>query len=92
MAQKIVRIEDADGFGKITGPCGDTMEVFLRIKDNMIVDAMFTTDGCGTTIVCGTMVTELARGMDIEAASKINAEKVLAELGGKKNRRKNFER
>ena len=76
------RIENADGYGKVTGSCGDTMEIFIRIKDDLIVDARFITDGCGTSMVCGCTVTELAKNKHINEAGKINAEKVLLELGG----------
>ena len=29
-------MENADGFGKVTGPCGDTMEIWLKIKNNTV--------------------------------------------------------
>ena len=32
-------IEDANGFGKVTGPCGDTMSIWLKIEGDRIVDA-----------------------------------------------------
>jgi nitrogen fixation protein NifU and related proteins len=76
------RIEGADGYGKLKGPCGDTMEIFLKIGKDLISDARFITDGCGPSIVCGTMVTELAKDRSINKAGEINAEKVLDELGG----------
>jgi len=75
-------IERADGYGKITGPCGDTMETYLRIKDNRVTDAKFMTDGYGSSIVCGSVVTELAIGKSIEEALQINKERVLESLGG----------
>jgi len=76
------KIEAADGHGKVKGICGDTMEIFLKIKDDLIVDARFITDGCGPSIVCGGTVTELAKGRHTRDAFKINAEKILDELGG----------
>ena len=75
-------IQDADGYGKVKGICGDTMDIFIKIKDDLIVDAGFITDGCGTTIVCGSMITELVKNKDTNHALGINAEKVLSELGG----------
>ena len=76
------KIENADGYGKVTGSCGDTMEIFLKIKDDLIVDTRFITDGCGTSMVCGCTVTELAKGRNTNETGEINAEKVLVELGG----------
>ena len=76
------KIENADGYGRVKGICGDTMEIFLNIKDNLIADAKFFTDGCGTTIVCGSMITELVKNRNTDQALAINAKKVLHELGG----------
>ena len=44
--QNIGEIKDAEGYGKFTGPCGDTMEIYLKIKDDTIYDSKFMTDGC----------------------------------------------
>jgi nitrogen fixation NifU-like protein len=75
-------IKDADGFGKIKGPCGDTMYIYLRIDGTRIADAKFMTDGCGTTIACGSVVTDMVRGKEIKEASKIGYIHVLEALGG----------
>ena len=40
-------MENADGFAKVTGSCGDTMEIWLKVKNGAIADATFMTDGCG---------------------------------------------
>ena len=76
------RMEGAEGHGRVTGSCGDTMEIFLKIRDNSIEDAKFITDGCGPSLVCGSTVTELAKGRHPRDGLKITAEKVLEELGG----------
>lgn len=75
-------IPDPDGFAKITGPCGDTMAIWLRVKDGIIEQATFWTDGCGTTIAAGSMVTELAKGRSVADALKITQDTVLQALGG----------
>jgi len=75
-------MEDADGFAKVTGPCGDTMEIWLKVKSGTIADASFLTDGCGTSIASGSMVTELAKGKSIGKAQKISQQDVLSALGG----------
>ncbi len=75
-------IENADGFAKVTGPCGDTMQIWLKVKDNTISDARFLTDGCGTTIAAGSMVTEMARGKKVAQVQKISQQDVLSALGG----------
>ena len=75
-------IPDADGFGCITGPCGDTMEIWLGVKDNVIEEAKYWTDGCGTTIAAGSMITEMAKGQKTAGASRISQQNVLDALGG----------
>ena len=75
-------IKDADGLGKIKGPCGDTMYIYLRIDGQSISDAKFMTDGCGTTIVCGSVVTDMVKGKEFKEASKIRHTHVLEVLGG----------
>jgi len=74
--------EDADGFGRVTGPCGDTMEIWLRVRNNMVVTATFMTDGCGTTIAAGSMLTELVKGKSIAQALRIGQQDILNALSG----------
>ena len=75
-------IEDAGGFAKVIGPCGDTMEIWLKVNSDTISDASFMTDGCGTTIAAGSMVTEMAKGRTVFHAQKITRQDVLNALGG----------
>lgn len=75
-------IQNADGVAMITGPCGDTMEIWLGVREDVIKEATFWTDGCGTTIAAGSMVTELAKGKTIREAMRITQKDVLDALGG----------
>ncbi len=76
-------LESPDGYAKVTGICGDSMEMYLRIKDETIKECMFQTDGCGTTIVCGSVATELAVGKSfVEALGAVSAAEILRILGG----------
>jgi len=75
-------MEDADGFAEVTGPCGDTMNIWLKVKDNTIVEATFMTDGCVSSIASGSMVTEIATGKSVIQAMKVNQQDVLNALGG----------
>ena len=75
-------LSDPDGFAIITGPCGDTMQVWIRIKDNRVTDISFWTDGCGTSIAAGSMTTQLAKNKSISEVLQINQEVVLNALNG----------
>ena len=76
------QIADADGFGSVTGPCGDTMEIWLQVKDGLMSNATFWTDGCGSTIAAGSTVTELVKGRSIIEAQRITPTDILDALGG----------
>ena len=73
---------NTDGYAKVTGPCGDTMEMWLKVKDDIIRDASFMTDGCSTTIASGSMVTEMAKGRTVGEAQRISQRSILDALGG----------
>ena len=75
-------MQDADGFARVTGPCGDTMEIWLKVNGDTIINTSFMTDGCGTTIASGSMVTEMAKGKSVGEAQKISQQDVLDALGG----------
>ena len=75
-------LDNADGFARITAPCGDTMQIWLRVKFGTITDISFMTDGCGTTIASGSMVTHLARGKSVSEAQNVGPQDVLKALGG----------
>jgi len=75
-------MDNAVGFARLTGPCGDTMEIWLKVRDATITESTFMTDGCGTTIAAGSMVTELAKGKTVIQAQKISQQDVLSALGG----------
>ena len=69
--------------GKIGNPvCGDLMEFYIKVKNNIIEDIKFKTFGCGSAIATASMITELAKGKTIEQALKITRKDVADELDG----------
>ena len=75
-------MDNTDGFARVTGPCGDTMEIWLKVRNDVLTEVSFLTDGCATTIAAGSMVTELATGRAIGQALAIRQQDVLDALGG----------
>lgn len=75
-------LETPDAFGKIKGPCGDTMELSLKIEKLKIKQAFFWTDGCGATIACGSMLTKIIKGKTLQEANNISNLQLLETLGG----------
>jgi len=71
-----------DGFARVTGSCGDTMEIYLKVRDGTVMNVSFWTDGCGPSIASGSMITEMAKQMNVKEAQRIGQHDVLAALGG----------
>ena len=69
-------IPKPDGFAAYGSGCGESMKIWLRIRDDAISSAGFWTDGCAATIACGSMVTELALGKSVTQALSITAENI----------------
>jgi len=77
------KIENPDGSAKVKGSCGDTMEMFLRMKNDIVSRCTFLTDGCGTTIACGSVATELAKNKSFtQAIAGVSAKEILKGLDG----------
>lgn len=75
-------VENAQGKARFRGPCGDTMGISLRLEEDRISEVKFITNGCGPTIACGSMVTEMAKGKTLDEAELLTDEDLLGQLGG----------
>lgn len=81
--KNIGEIENPDGIGTVGNEvCGDIMQITLRIKDDVIVDAKFKTFGCAAAIATSSTATEMIKGMTVEEALKVTNKKVIETLGG----------
>lgn len=76
-------MEDADSFG-IGGDimCGDSMILFIKVRDDVIYDASFLVQGCVAAIASSSMTTEIVKGKTIEEAKRISPEDISDALGG----------
>jgi nitrogen fixation protein NifU and related proteins len=70
-------MKDPDGYGKRTGECGDTVEIFLTIRHNRIYKVFFVTDGCINTHACANTVAFIVEGKTVAEAWEITPEKVI---------------
>ena len=81
--RNVGEMENPDGIGRVGNPiCGDVMELYIKIRDGIIVDAKFKTFGCGAAIATSSMVTEMVKGKGIEEALKISNKAVAEALDG----------
>lgn len=76
------RIKDPDGSSKFTGPCGDSLEFYLKVKNRTIEKVTFMTDGCGPTVACASIVTKIIEGKKIEKAENITDKDIIDALDG----------
>jgi len=76
-------IEDADGVGTVGNPvCGDLMTIYIKVKDDRLEDIKFKTFGCAAAIATSSMITEMAKGMQLEEALRISRDDVAQGLEG----------
>jgi ATP-binding protein involved in chromosome partitioning len=74
-------LKGANANARVTGPCGDTMEFWLLVRDDRILRATFTTDGCGASIACGAAAARLAEGKTLEEAARLTPPQVEIAVG-----------
>ena len=75
-------LENPDGYARVTGSCGDTMEIFLKFQTHYVQKATFQTDGCGASAVCGSFAAEMAIDKTPNELLEITGDKILEILGG----------
>ena len=74
-------LKGASANARVIGPCGDTMEFWLMIRDGRIVRATFTTDGCGASIASGAAAARLAEGKTPGEAAGLTPQQIEAAVG-----------
>jgi nitrogen fixation protein NifU and related proteins len=81
--RNVGEIENASGVGEVGNPvCGDIMNIYLKVENNVITDAKFKTFGCGAAIASSSMATELIRGRTLEEAWEVSNMAVAEALEG----------
>jgi len=77
---------NADGVGFVGSPaCGDMMKIFIKVKDDRIIDLKWQTFGCASAIGSTSMLSDMVvkeGGISLEDAYKITPEDIIKELGG----------
>lgn len=71
-----------NGHARITGPCGDTIEIWIQASGDCIDRIGFTSTGCGSSRAAVSMATELALGKNLSAAGETAQADILRALNG----------
>ncbi len=76
-------LEDATATVEVSNPvCGDVLRLAARVAEGCIADVRFQARGCVTAIACGSLLTELVRGRQLDELQKITPENLSTALGG----------
>lgn len=70
-------VEDADGYGKKTGDCGDTITMYLTISENVVTGVNFELDGCMNTNASSNALAQLAEGKTPKQCWAISPDEVI---------------
>lgn len=65
------------GYGRKSRECGDTIEIFLTVRDGMIETASFETNGCIYSVACANTMVHLAMGKSLGEAGDLNADHII---------------
>ena len=77
------KIENADGVGEVgNARCGDIMKIYLKIENEVVVDAKFNTFGCAAAIATSSMATDLIIGKPLSEVLGLTNRAVIEALGG----------
>jgi len=81
--RNVGEIADASGVGTVgNARCGDIMRVYLKIENDVVLDAKFKTFGCGAAVATSSIATELVIGKSVHEALTVTNKAVLEALGG----------
>ncbi len=75
------RMKNYDASACIKGPCGDTMEIFLKFSGDRVLSASYFTDGCASSSICGSFTAEMTIGKNPVELTEITGEAVLKKIG-----------
>lgn len=75
-------LDNPNGKATAVGPCGDAIEVALRVAGGVITDIKVVPHGCVYTLVCASAMSELAKGRNLDLALDLGPDELVDALGG----------
>jgi len=74
-------MKDPDGHARVTGGCGETIEMFLKFDEDRVTEASFQTDGCSSSKASGSFAAEMSLGKTPDELLEIRGEDILKRMG-----------
>ncbi len=71
------RMNDPASAAVLKGPCGDAMEFYLLIENDIVKEVKYYTEGCGNTQDCVLAVARRAQGRTVTDARSISAGEII---------------
>jgi nitrogen fixation NifU-like protein len=76
-------VANPDATVQVENPaCGDILKLSLKVAQGRIAEIRFLAKGCVPAIACGSVLTELVRGITLEAARGLRREEIVQAVGG----------
>ena len=81
--RNVGELPEANAVGRVGNPkCGDIMQIYMKIENDVIEDVRFKTFGCGAAIATSSIATEMIKGQPLEKAIELSNKAVVEALGG----------
>ncbi|PID45069.1 MAG: iron-sulfur cluster assembly scaffold protein [Proteobacteria bacterium] len=75
------RMDDPDGYARVAGNCGDTMEIGFKVEQGRITRTHHWTDGCSVSGQCVESAARLALDKKPEELEKITMISIMDQVG-----------
>ena len=76
-------IQAPDAAAQLENPaCGDVLELTLKLEGTRIADIRFRAKGCVPAMACGSAITELVKGKNVDEARQLSREELVQKVGG----------
>jgi len=74
-------LQNHHGYARLTGECGDSMEMYLRVNGEQVTSVSYVTDGCSSSSIAGSFAAELAMGKSYPEVLDLRGADVLDCIG-----------
>lgn len=73
-------LAEADQVSELTGPCGDTMKIWLKLEGDVIGEAKIQVLGCPGAISSACAMTQLIKGRTLDQAMELKDVDIVQEI------------